>query len=160
MPFDASCRAVVAVLQRQDGVLTNSRLPCSTAEKARGSVHAIATAGLRCLEVPRLTSQTTQTRQAKIRGAGRRIVAGTHGTYSTADWWPGSFPVGLEGLSTDLCSPCFRTLGDHDEGSWRLFIPSSDSAWPRFFILRNSRVTVPRNAKTARVWSDPLSTVK
>lgn len=35
MPFAASCRAVVAALQRQDGVLTNSRLPCSTAENAR-----------------------------------------------------------------------------------------------------------------------------
>ena len=30
----ASCRAVVAALQRQD-VVTNSRLPCSTAEKSR-----------------------------------------------------------------------------------------------------------------------------
>lgn len=35
MPLAASCRTVVAALQRQDGVLTNSRLPCSTAENAR-----------------------------------------------------------------------------------------------------------------------------
>lgn len=41
----ASCRAVVAALQRQDGVVTNSRLPCSTAEKSRASLLAFAAVG-------------------------------------------------------------------------------------------------------------------
>lgn len=122
MPFAASCRAVVAALQRQDGVLTNSRLPCSTAENAR----------VLYLRLLLFALVFGGTQDQYIRGAGRGMVAGTYLPHSTAEWWPGSFPVGLEGLSTDFSSPCFRTLGEQDEGSWRLFIPSLPSAWPRF----------------------------
>lgn len=80
MPFDASCRAVVAALQRQDGVLTNSRLPCSTAEKARPRyMRLLLVAPVSgSTQTPRLPTQEGRL----IRGAGRRMVAGT---YSVAE---------------------------------------------------------------------------
>lgn len=70
----ASCRAVVAALQRRDGVVTNSRLPCSTAENARLLYMQLLLSTYR-LQVPELLGL--------VRGAGRRMVAGT---YSAAEF--------------------------------------------------------------------------
>lgn len=90
-------------------VVTNSRLPCSTAEHARARYMPLLP--------PALVSGCTRPIAwcgAEDAMAGRYVLGGG----------PVPFPVGHQGLSTDFSSPCFRTLGGQDEGSRRLFIPS------------------------------------
>lgn len=103
----ASCRAVVAALQRQDGVVTNSRLPCSTAEKARALY----------MRLPQFAPVSGGTQ-----ASGTNTWCGAGGSWQVRTrrpcGGPVSFPVGLEGLSTGFSSPSFSTSGGQDEGSW------------------------------------------
>lgn len=153
MPFDASCRAVVAALQRQDGVLTNSRLPCSTAEKARGGVHELATVDLWRLEVPRPTRlpKTRQTRQTTLNtwcgaeDSGRYAGYVLHGRLVAR-----FFPRGPRRPEHGLVLPMLQDLGEtmtRDPGacsSLLLAVPGLG----RFSSCATAElITVPRNAR-------------